>query len=338
MLPNSRTSSSGARRCFIAVLALALGAVMAPFGGASAAENDEKAANKIIVSGASGGLAGEAINALLGRGVKAPELVLVTRTPEKLSGVAPVGAEVRAGDFDKPETLETAFAGGRKLLLISTNSGNRVGQHTAAISAARQAGIRHIVYTSFINATADNPAAVARDHRLTEEALVRSGVAYTILRNQLYMDGLVSEAAQAIATGDLYTNGGKGKWAPVAREDCAAVAAVVLTTSGHEGKTYNITGPDLINRQDLAKLITEVTGKRVRVVEMDDAAYIQRTVQAGVPEAGAKVVASFGTATRQNALNIKNEALQILLGRKPRSVRELLTENKARLLAAPAVR
>ena len=71
---------------------------------------------------------------------------------------------------------------------------------------------------------------------------------------------------------------------------------------------------------------------------MDDAAFIQRTVQAGVPEAGAKIVASFGTATRQNALNIKNEALQILLGRKPRSVRELLTENKARLLATPAVR
>jgi NAD(P)H dehydrogenase (quinone) len=309
---------------------------MAP--GAGAVEDSKNAGNKIIVSGASGALAREAIDALLGRGVQPSDLILVSRTPENLAGYAGSGAEVRQGDFDKPETLDAAFAGGRRLLLVSTSGGNRVAQHAAAINAARDAGVRHIVYTSFINATANNPAAVARDHRLTEDALIRSGVAYTILRNQIYMDGLVAEAAQAILTGDLYTNSGRGKWAPVAREDCGAVAAVVLTTSGHERKIYDITGPDLINRQDFAKLINEVTGKRVRVIEMDDATFIERTVQSGVPEASARAMASFGTAMRANALNIKNEALQILLGRKPQSVRELLTQNKARLLAAPAIR
>ncbi len=114
------------------------------------------------------------------------------------------------------ETLEPAFAGGRALLLVSTNSdGDRVAQHTNAIAAARRVGIRHIVYTSFINATADNPALIARAHQLTEEALPRSGVQYTILRNQLYMDWLlVDEAAQALRNaGDLYTNGARGKWA-----------------------------------------------------------------------------------------------------------------------------
>jgi len=312
---------------------------MAPSGGALAAEKNDDGGERIIVSGASGGLAGEVIQALLGRGVKPADLVLVTRAPEKLSSYAASGADVREGDFNKPETLERAFAGGRQLLLISTSGGgDRVAQHTAAIGAARKAGIRHIVYTSFINATNDNPAAVARDHRLTEDALVGSGVAYTILRNQLYMDGLVAEASQAIATGDLYTNSGKGKWAPVARRDCAAAAAVVLTTSGHDRKTYNITGPDLINRQELAKLVAEVTGKRVRVIEVDDATFIQRAVHSGVAEPAAKVSASFGTAMRENALNIKNEALQILLGRKPQSLREFLTENKARLLATPAAR
>jgi NAD(P)H dehydrogenase (quinone) len=252
-----------------------------------------------------------------------------------LSSYATGGATVREGDFSKPETLEAAFAGGRKLLLISTNSGgDRFAQHSAAISAARKVGIRHVVYTSFTNATSDNPSLIARDHRLTEEALTRSGMAYTILRNQLYMDSLLVDAAQAIKTGDLYTNAAKGKWAPVSRQDCATAAAVVLTTTGHEGKVYDITGPDLINHQDFGKLVADVTGKRVRVIEMDDATYIQHAVQGGAPEAFAKLDASFGLAMRANSLNIKSEALQILLGRKPESVRDMLTENKARLVAA----
>jgi NAD(P)H dehydrogenase (quinone) len=319
---------------FLAVLALAVGAALAPFSSALAADK-EQANDKIVISGASGALAGETIRALLLRGVKLADLVLVTRTPERLASFSSNGAAVRFGDFDKPETLEPAFAGGRHLLLVSTNSeGDRVAQHTAAIFAARKVGIRHIVYTSIINATTNNPALVARDHRLTEEALVRSGVSYTILRNQLYMDSLVDEAAQAIKTGDLYTNAGRGKWAPVSREDCGMAAAIVLTTPGHEGKVYDITGPELINHLDLAKLIGEVTGKRVRVIDVDDATFMSRGLRAGMSEVAVKVSASLGIAMRANALNFRNEALRILLGREPESVRDLLMHNKARLLAA----
>jgi NAD(P)H dehydrogenase (quinone) len=333
LLPNPRALARRSRRCFVAVLTLALGAITAPFGSAWAAQN--QANDKIVISGASGQLAGDAIRALLLRGVKLADLVLVTRTPENLASFATNGAAVRFGDFDKPETLEPAFAGGRELLLVSTNSsGDRVAQHTNAISAARKVGIRHIVYTSFINATADNPLPVAHDHQLTEEALKRSGVQYTILRNQLYMDSLVDEAAQALKTGDLYTNGARGKWAPVARRDCAEAAAVVLTTPGHEGKIYDITGPDLINHQDFARLISEATGRRVRAIEVDDATFMGRALQAGMTEGQVKAQATFGVALRANALNIRTDALQILLGRKAESLRDLLVENKSRLLSA----
>jgi hypothetical protein len=169
------------RRRFLAVVVLACGGLAAASGSVRA-EEESQATDKIVVSGASGGLAGEALQELIGRGVPLTDLILVTRTPEKLSSFATNGSEVREGDFSKPETLDSAFAGGKKLLLISTNGGDRVAQHTAAIEAARRAGIRHIVYTSFINATAENPAVVARDHRLTEEALRKSGLGYTILR------------------------------------------------------------------------------------------------------------------------------------------------------------
>jgi NAD(P)H dehydrogenase (quinone) len=316
----------------MAVLALALGAMTAPFGSVFAAEKE--GGDKIVISGASGELASETIHALLLRGVKLVNLVLVTRTPEKLSSFSTNGAAVRLGDFDKPETLESAFAGGRELLLVSTNSaGDRATQHTNAIVAARKAGIRHIVYTSIINA-ADNPLPVGRDHQLTEEALKKSGVPFTILRNQIYMDPLIEEAVQAVKTGDLYTNGGKGRWAPVTRRDCGEAAAVVLTTPGHEGKIYDITGPELINYQDLAKLITDVTGKRVRAIEADDATVMARELRAGLPEELVKADASFGVALRANSLNIRSESLQILLGHAPKSVRDLLVENKTRLLSA----
>jgi NAD(P)H dehydrogenase (quinone) len=284
------------RACLSFALALAAA------GAASAEDEDKKdVADQIVISGASGGLAGETISALLGRGVKMERLILVTRTPEKLAAYADRGATVRAGDFNKPESLPAAFEGGKQLFLISTSGGgDRVAQHTAAISAARRAGIKHIVYTSWINPIEDNPAAVTRDHRLTEDALTKSGVAYTILRNQRYADGLIAQGAQAVASGLLLSNSGRGKWAPVARKDCAAAAAAVLATAGHEGRIYDITGPDLISERDFAQMLTEITGKPVRVLDLNDQAYVDALVKAGVPEAGAKVAATFGVATRTN--------------------------------------
>ena len=325
-----------ARRCLMAVLLLAAGALLAPIEGTRAAEKKAAPADKIIISGASGGLAGETLSELAARGVPFDRLILVTRTPEKLASFAERGAEVRAGDFTKPETLPAAFAGGRQLLLISTNGGDRVAQHTAAISAAKRAGIKHIVYTSYVNATEDNPAAVVRDHRLTEAALRSSGVPYTILRNQTYADGLVTRGAKAIAAGEIVTNAARGKWAPVARADCAAAAAAVLTQPGHEGKTYDITGPDFISEREFAAMLTQITGRPVRVVDVDDEDYIAGAVKTGIAEPVARMGATFGAATRENFLNIKSETLQILIGRKPQSVRELLTANKAALLAPAA--
>lgn len=322
------------RRWLIAALMLAIGAAVSPSERALAADKKDAPADQIVISGASGGLAGETITELLQRGVPFKRLILVTRTPEKLASFVERGAEVRLGDFTKPETLPAAFAGGRQLLLISTNGGDRVAQHTAAIEAARRAGIKHIVYTSWVNATEDNPAAVAKDHHLTEEALRRSGVAYTILRNQQYADGLIARGAKAVATGQIITNSGRGKWAPVARADCAAAAAVTLVQSGHEGKTYDITGPDLISEQDFAQMLIEITGKPVRVIYVDDDTYVAAAVKAGEPEAVAKLEATFGIATRGNFINFKSETLQILIGRKPQSLRELLTANKAALLPA----
>jgi NAD(P)H dehydrogenase (quinone) len=280
---------------------------------------------RIVITGASGQLGRLTTAAALER-VAPSDLILVTRRPDALADLAARGATVRAGDFDRPETLPAAFAGGEKLLLISTDViGTRVPQHRAAIDAAVAAGVRSVAYTSIVNPSDSNPAVVAAEHRATEELLRASGLAWTFLRHGIYADLLAHDAAAALASGKLLTNAGDGRNAYVAREDCAAAAAVVLTTNGHDGKTYDITGSEPLGADDLAALYAETGGAPVETVRLDDAAWVAAMVEhAGMPEAGAQAYATFGTATRRGYTATQSPTFEALTGRAPRTVRAVL--------------
>jgi NAD(P)H dehydrogenase (quinone) len=178
----------------------------------------------IVITGASGQLGRLTAELVLAR-VPASEVTLNTRRPEALSDFAGREARGRQADFDRPETLADAFAGGERLLISADVVGRRVAQHRAAIEAAREAGVRHVAYTSYLNPVEENPAVITPDHRDTEEALRESGLAWTALRNAFYAEYQVPAGAQAIATGQLVHNNGEGKTAYVSREDCAAAAA-----------------------------------------------------------------------------------------------------------------
>jgi NAD(P)H dehydrogenase (quinone) len=315
------------RRVIYALTAmLAFSAVQAAVGTPN---ND-----KLIISGASGGLAGETIAELLARGVEPSRLILVSRTPEKTAALAARGATTRKGDFSEPDSLSAAFAGGTRMLMISTGGGDRMKQHANAIEAAKKAGVRHIIYTSFVNAVRKDDS-FFDDHRKTEELLKKSGLAWTFLRDQIYSDGLVQEGAQAVATGQMVTNSKGGRWAPVARKDIAAAAAAVLATTGHEGKIYDITGPTLITQADVAKWVAEITGKPVKLVELDDDAYIAQLTKQGAPPRFADITATLRRFIREGYLAIQSNAVKELTGREPQSVRELLVANKATLLEPP---
>ncbi len=271
-----------------------------------------QAAEKIIITGASGGFATETIEALLARGVKPADLILVTRTPEKtpeLQQLAAKGAAVRKGDFNDPASLPAAFAGGNRILVISTSGGgDRVAQHTNAFVAAKKAGVRQALYTSYVNA--DDPTPLSRDHKLTEEALKQSGLQYTILRNEIYADRMVEEGARAIAAGELASSSPDRHGAPFVRKDGAAAAAAILTTAGHENLTYDITGPELVSDRDFAAILTEITGKPVKVIVRP-------------------VNPAFGSPKEGHVSGV----IEQLTGKKPTSVRELLTANKDKLLS-----
>ena len=271
----------------------------------------------IAITGASGQLGRLVADQLLTT-VDPAEIVLLTRDPAKLADYAERGADVRAADFSKPDELVDAFAGVERVLLISTDAvGARVEGHLAAIDAAVKAGVRHMAYTSVSGPTADNPAGVVADHAATEDALRESGLAWTMLRNNLYADMQVDSVAQAAATGQLVTNTGDGGAAYVTRADCAAVAAGVLTGEGHEGKAYDVTGPHAYTAADLAELATQKSGKPVEVVQVDDEAYTAGLVSAGLPDFIAPLLTSFGTATRLGKLATVTDVVEQVGGRKP---------------------
>jgi NAD(P)H dehydrogenase (quinone) len=293
----------------------------------------------IIVTGASGQLGRLIAQDLLER-VSPAELVLVTRYPGALGDLAARGATVRQGDFDEPASLAEAFAGAEKILMISTGLdvvGRRVAQHRAAIEAAVAAGARHVIYTSISNPVEGNPqGAVADENRETEELLRATAPAWTILRNGIYSEIQVPPGSLAVAYGKLYTNVGEGRMVPVSRRDCAAAAAAVITGEGHEGQTYDVTGPHPLTQTQLAALLAEVGGRAVSVHNVNDRILSWGLTKTGMPKPLARQVVDFGKAIREGYYDVAESAVEHLTGRPPSSLRDVLIAHRGELLAAAA--
>jgi NAD(P)H dehydrogenase (quinone) len=296
------------------------------------------AQDKIIVSGASGQLGSLVIDELIARKVAPENLILVSRTPDTdhLRGYAARGASVRFGDFNRPESLDAAYRGGTRMLLISINGGggDRPELHKVAIDAAARAGVKQIAYTSYVNADLNEGSAIAVDHRRTERLLQESGVAWTLLRNQIYSNGLIDQAVQIVRDSRYVTHAPDARVAYVTREDCAAAAAAVLATSGHENKAYNITGPDAIGPRELVALASEISGKPVELVALSEGDYRAQLAASGMPPAVIEGTISFAAELDSQFLREPSTAVADLTGRTATSVRALLTQNRERLRAA----
>ncbi|MFH8462432.1 NAD(P)H-binding protein [Streptomyces sp. NPDC017991] len=278
----------------------------------------------IGVSGASGPL-GRAVAEEVLRSVDPGEVVLLTRAPEALAGFAARGARVRQADFDDRPGLEGALAGVDRLLLISTDKiGSRLDQQRAAVAAAAATGVSHVVYTSVPRPVPDNPAVVVDDHAGTERALRGSGLEWTVLRNNLYMHLQVPVVEQAIASGRLFANSGSGAAAYVTREDCAAVAAAVLTQGGHVDEVVDVTGPEAVTASDMAALAREIGGRDVELVDVEDHAFAEGLRHAGLPEPAVRLITSFGASTRQGFLSHVTPAVADLTGREPTAFADMV--------------
>jgi NAD(P)H dehydrogenase (quinone) len=308
--PFGTTRRAGLAGSIFAAVALAFGALVA----SATVKAQGAAQDKIIISGASGQLGGLAVKELLARGVPAKNLILVSRTPETLAEYKKMGAETRFGDFSKPESLPAAYAGGTKMLLISIGGGSGAGPrpeaHKRAIDAAIAAGVKHIAYTSFVAISKGDTTGLASDHYQTEEILKKSGVNWTLLRNSIYTETQLPAATKMAAEGRATLPASESKIGYVTRQDCAAAAAAVLSSPGHENKAYDITGPELIGVRELAEAVTAVTGKKVELVPADPNAAPGR----------------YGPS-----LTVVSNHVQELTGRPAQTLRQLLEANKDKL-------
>jgi NAD(P)H dehydrogenase (quinone) len=297
----------------------------------------------IIVTGASGQFGRAAANQLLKK-VPARELILTSRKPHELTEFAAQGASVRHADFDDPASLGPAFAGGDRMLLISTaRVGSRVGQHRNAIEAAQRTGVKHIVYTSILGADSPgNPAIVKLDHRATEEIIERSGIAWTFMRDGQYAEAVATAMAPvALKAGRHFSATGDGKVSYVSRGDCVDSAVAVLTSSGHERQAYELTGPELFTHRSTMALISELAGNPIEYIGVDDegmfavfdALGIPRhasddPVTAPIPWCSTDMV-SFDRAIREGYFDVLTDHVQRLTGHPPRSLREVMLANRA---------
>jgi NAD(P)H dehydrogenase (quinone) len=287
----------------------------------------------LVITGASGQLARCAAELVLAKAAPA-DLILTTRTPAALADFAARGVTVRRADFADSGTLRAAFSGGERLLLVSaTDLVNRTAQHEAAIDAAKAAGVAHVIYTSGLKPAPPNPAVVAPSHFATEQALARSGLQWTVLRNSLYADYQLPEAQRALETGVLVHNRGRGTVAYVAREDCAAVAAAVLLQPGHDGAVYEITGSQSFDAVALVRLYAKIGGRAISERALDDAAFVASLVGDAASDDhlryGAELVASFGRAIREGYMDSCTDAVAKLTGRAPLTLERVLAPAKA---------
>ncbi len=284
--------------------------------------------DRLLVTGANGHSGRAVVEQLLRLGAK--HVVAATRTPEKLTNFQARGVEVRAADFDRPETLRSAFAGVDRLVIISTDNlevpGKRLAQHRAAVAAAVESGVKHVVYTS---APAPHPTAegsLINDHFWTEAALIASPLTWTILRNNLYMDFVPTGAEPAIKSGKLFSaTGGKGR-AYVSREDCArSIAGALVQAQGSE--ILDVTGPAAVTQNELAAMISELIGKPVAHVEVPPQGLAEGLAHAGLPPHIVKVIVDFDVEASQGYHALVTPTVKRLTGNSPLPLKEFLSKH-----------
>ena len=285
----------------------------------------------LLVTGAAGKFGRIAVEELLARG--ATKVIAGTRDPAKLADLAARGVTVRKVDFDDAASLPAAFAGVDRVLIVSTDGiGRRVEQQTAAVAAAKQAGVKHIVYTSAPAARPNADAGLAGEHFWTEVAIAQSGIDFTILRNHMYAENNLASAAHEVSSGQLFGLIGDRGTAYVTRGDAARAAAGALLTA--EGQRYDdVTGPAPVTNVERAALYAQLAGKPVNSIAVTAPDLKAGMVAAGLPEGFAGALVAFQIDALIGFHGVVTDTVERYSGRKPVAFAEFLAANRAALTA-----
>ena len=275
---------------------------------------------KIAITGATGQL-GQLVLQFLLKETAAENIIALVRSPEKAASLQAQGIELRHFDYDQPDTLVPALQGVDKLLLISANEiGRRTPQHKAVIDAAVEAKVLYLAYTSLLRADT-SPLGLSQEHRETESLIQASGLTYTFLRNNWYVENYLAAAGHVVETGTLFGAAKDGKINAATRADYAEAAAKVLTSSGHENKTYELASSDSFTLAQLAETLQQVSGQNVHYQNLTAEDYTQGLLQAGLPAGLVDVIVDADINSIDGAMQSDRKDLEHLLGHPTTSLR-----------------
>jgi NAD(P)H dehydrogenase (quinone) len=269
----------------------------------------------IVVTAASGHLGRLVDHDLLHRGVAPADIVAGARSLAAVKDLTDAGVHTAVLDYDRPDTVEAAVSQGDTLVLISGNDlAGRDRQHADVVAAARRAGAGHLLYTSGLRAS-DSPSPIAASHAVTEDAVGGSGIPFTLLRNGWYTENYAPSIPAVRASGVLLSSVGDGRVASATRQDFAEAIAAAVTSDGHQGQTYELSGDVAWSYDDLAAALGEVLGRDVVHRSVTPEEHLQALLDAGVPEPMAQMAVGVDAGIRAGAFAYTGGDLARLIGR-----------------------
>ncbi|MBS7563029.1 SDR family oxidoreductase [Mucilaginibacter sp. Bleaf8] len=282
----------------------------------------------ILVTGANGHFGSLTIDFLLKGGIDASQISALVRSEEKAQALKVKGINIILGDYNDYTSLVKAFSGIDKLLFVSgTDLLNRTSQHRSIVKAAKEASVKHVIYTSgaFKTVTAESPLWLfAEAHIKTEQWLKESGLTHTLLKNGLYMDYLPYFIGNVLETGMIYLPAGDGKISMALRSEMAEATATVLSTEGHKNKTYDFVGTEAYGYEDIARYISETTKNTISYISPTEVEFRDSLKKVGqnIPEEFLGII----LAQAQGDADIQSGDLEKLIGRPLTPITSFLQE------------
>ena len=287
---------------------------------------------KILVTGATGLIGKGTVEHLLKKGVPSNRIIGLSRKKEAIEDYAAQGVEFRFGDYFDYNSLLRAFEGVDKVMLTSTIAfTDRFTQHFNAITAARQAGVKHVVYMSIMRKDGSGliMPEVTESDLFTEQVLKSSGLDYTILYHPPFMDALLFHLGSNPYENGIKFPGNNGKVSAATRDELAEAHAEILSTPGHENKTYSLGGSDSASFADMAKILAEIKGQPVSFTTITAEEYTNMLVARGLAHNVANFLKNWAVAIDEGEFEYQSGDLERLLGRKTKTFRKYIASNFA---------
>ena len=271
----------------------------------------------ILVIGATGTIGKDVVKGLKAKGEQVRAMV---HDPEKATAAREPGVEYVTGDLEKPESVTAALQGIEKAFLLSPENPQMPELHAKFAAGAKDAGLRHLVRLSILPANPDAPLPIAKWHGEADRSVMESGVPYTILRPSYFMQNNLGGAATVASDGAVYSAMGEGKVGHIDTRDIADVAVAVLTSEGHEGQSYILTGPEALTMAEVAARLSAALGKTIEYVNLPPDELKARMLTMGVPDWRADAWVKLGGMIGLGIASMVTPAVRDVLGREPRNI------------------